>query len=56
MCLDNDWRTTHESSALTEGDAEWGVGGEGGRNCGLRRPGIEIQVGVGTERKNKQSF
>jgi hypothetical protein len=35
MSCDSDWRTTHESSALTEEDAERGMGGEGGRNCGL---------------------
>ena len=35
MSCDSDWRTTHESSALTEEDAERVMGGEGGRNCGL---------------------
>jgi hypothetical protein len=46
MSCDSDWRTTHESSALTEENAGRGVGGEGGINCGLLTTGNEMEVGV----------
>lgn len=47
MSGDSDWRTKHESSALTEEDAGGGVGGAGRRNCG--RSLVELfQLGLGT--------